>query len=101
LKEKINFYFYFYLLRPGVWGSVEATAVGLQVVEEEEEEEELFRLRYCRCYCYCNRYFATSSHQDIERRPRPGDDARACSSDAGNALPFGCGAGRTTIGRSL
>jgi len=26
--------------RPRVWGIVEVTAVGLQVVEEEEEEEE-------------------------------------------------------------
>jgi len=32
------------VVRQGVWGSVEATAVELQAVEEEEEGEELFRL---------------------------------------------------------
>jgi len=32
------------VVRQGVWGSVEATGVELQVVEEEEEGEELFWL---------------------------------------------------------
>jgi len=32
------------VVRQGVWGSVEATGVELQVVEEEKEGEELFQL---------------------------------------------------------
>jgi len=32
------------VVRQGVWESVDATGIELQVVEEEEEEEELFRL---------------------------------------------------------